>query len=51
MSAGIATVTVVWLLTPIAWPWYAVIGSMTTLGVGSLVATLQNAEFRMQNAE
>ena len=38
MCAGIATVTTVWLATPIAWPWYAVIGSMTTLITGSLAA-------------
>jgi len=34
MLTGIAVVTSVWLWTPIAWPWYAVIGSMTTLAVG-----------------
>jgi SSS family solute:Na+ symporter len=34
MLAGIAAVTAVWRLTPIAWPWYAVIGSLTTLLVG-----------------
>ena len=38
MLAGIAAVTFVWLKTPIAWPWYAVVGSMTTLGVGLLLA-------------
>ena len=41
MSAGIATVAAVWLATPIAWPWYAVIGSMTTLITGSLAAMLE----------
>jgi len=34
MLTGIAVVTVVWLWTPLAWPWYAVVGSMTTLVVG-----------------
>jgi SSS family solute:Na+ symporter len=51
MLVGIAVVTTVWLATPIAWPWYTVIGSMTTLIVGSIAASLTNAEFRMQNAE
>ena len=34
MLTGIAVVTAVWLWTPLAWPWYAVVGSMTTLAVG-----------------
>jgi SSS family transporter len=34
MVAGIAAVTSVWLWTPLAWPWYAVVGSLTTLAVG-----------------
>ncbi|HKB79008.1 MAG TPA: sodium:solute symporter [Thermoanaerobaculia bacterium] len=38
MLAGIAAVTSVWLFTPLAWPWYAVVGSLTTLGVGMLMA-------------
>ena len=38
MITGIAVVTSVWLWTPIAWPWYAVIGSMTTLSVGLLLS-------------
>jgi SSS family transporter len=38
MLTGIAAVTSVWLWTPIAWPWYAVIGSLTTVAVGSLFA-------------
>ncbi len=52
MLTGIAVVAAVWLLTPIAWPWYAVIGSMTTLIVGSLVAAfeMQNAKGKRQNA-
>jgi SSS family transporter len=37
MIAGIAAVAAAWLLTPLAWPWYTVVGSMTTLLVGSLV--------------
>jgi len=38
MLTGIAAVTSVWLWTPLAWPWYAVVGSMTTLAVGLVMA-------------
>src|SRR5438093_10544044 len=38
MLAGIAAVTSVWLWTPLAWPWYAVVGSLTTLTVGLALA-------------
>jgi len=38
MLTGVAAVTAVWLWTPLAWPWYAVVGSLTTLGVGLLFA-------------
>ena len=53
MLTGIAVVTTVWLATPIAWPWYTVIGSLTTLGVGSAVATFdfQKAEGGRRKAE
>ena len=34
MLSGIAAVTAVLLWTPLAWPWYAVVGSLTTLAVG-----------------
>src|SRR5437764_5843554 len=34
MSAGLIVVLTTWLATPIAWPWYTVIGSLTTLLVG-----------------
>jgi Na+/proline symporter len=37
MLFGIATVATIWLATPIAWPWYTVIGSLTTLLIGSLI--------------
>jgi len=42
MLTGIAVVTVVWLWTPLAWPWYAVVGSMTTLVVGLMLARRSN---------
>ncbi|HEY8133117.1 MAG TPA: sodium:solute symporter [Thermoanaerobaculia bacterium] len=38
MLSGIAAVTAVWLWTPLAWPWYAVVGSLTTVAVGSTLA-------------
>ena len=38
MSAGIALVMYVWLGTHAAWPWFTVVGSLTTLAVGSALA-------------
>ena len=38
MSAGIVAVGVVAFATKTAWPWYAVVGSVTTFGVGMLAA-------------
>jgi SSS family solute:Na+ symporter len=35
MSAGIVAVALVAFTTTVAWPWYAVVGSLTTLGVGA----------------
>jgi solute:Na+ symporter, SSS family len=43
MTAGLAVVLTVWLATPIAWPWYTVIGSLTTAIVGSAVGLLSPA--------
>jgi SSS family solute:Na+ symporter len=40
MTAGIAVVAAVAFATKLAWPWYTVVGSLTTLGVGSLVAAM-----------
>jgi Na+/proline symporter len=34
MAVGIAVVATVWLATRIAWPWYTVIGSLSTLAAG-----------------
>jgi SSS family solute:Na+ symporter len=39
MGAGLAAVLAVWRLTSVAWPWYTLVGSMTTLAVGSLFGT------------
>jgi SSS family transporter len=44
MAAGLAAVVAVWRLTPVAWPWYTLVGSMTTLTVGALVARLAAVE-------
>ncbi|HEV8240126.1 MAG TPA: sodium/solute symporter [Thermoanaerobaculia bacterium] len=40
MSAGIAAVAWTAFATDTAWPWYAVVGSLVTLGVGMAVASL-----------
>jgi len=40
MAAGLAAVVSVWLLTPVAWPWYTLVGSMTTVIVGTLLGSL-----------
>ena len=37
MSAGLAVVLLVRFTTPVAWPWYTVIGSLVTLAVGALI--------------
>ena len=44
MSAGIIVVMMVWLKTPIAWPWYAVIGSLTTLTAGLALSAARTLE-------
>ena len=44
MLTGLAVVLYVRFATPIAWPWYTVIGSLVTFGVGSLVATFDRSE-------
>jgi hypothetical protein len=38
MSAGLAAVLAVWRWTPLAWPWYAAVGSLTTLLFGFLAS-------------
>ena len=40
MAAGLAAVVMVWKLTPLAWPWYTLIGSGTTVAVGALLGAL-----------
>ena len=41
MTVGLAVVLYVRFATPIAWPWYTVIGSLTTLIVGASIAGYQ----------
>lgn len=43
MAAGLAAVVAVWRLTPLAWPWYTAVGSVTTVAVGSLLGALSPA--------
>lgn len=43
MSAGIAAVSCVAYATDVAWPWYAVVGSLVTVGVGAAVAAIPTA--------
>jgi solute:Na+ symporter, SSS family len=40
MAAGLVAVVCVWLLTPVAWPWYTLVGSATTVIVGTLMGQL-----------
>ena len=40
MAAGLIAVVCVWRLTPVAWPWYTLVGSLTTVLVGFLVGQL-----------
>ena len=40
MLAGLAAVSAVAFLTKVAWPWYAVVGSVVTFGVGMIVASI-----------
>ena len=39
-AAGLAGMTVVWRATPLAWPWYALVGSLGTLAVGLVARRL-----------
>ncbi len=41
MAAGLVAVLAVWRFTPVAWPWYALVGSVTTLSVGALLGSVQ----------
>ena len=43
MAAGLVAVVAVWRLTPVAWPWYTLVGSVGTLAVGSLLGSVRPA--------
>ncbi len=43
MAAGLVAVLAVWRLTSVAWPWYTLVGSMTTLAIGSLLGSVRPA--------
>ena len=51
MSAGLIVVLSIWLFTHVAWPWFAVIGSLTTVIAGMIVseATSSRAERGISN--
>jgi SSS family transporter len=40
LVGGLACMTLVWLKTPIAWPWYVLIGSSCTFAIGWLASFL-----------
>ena len=44
MTVGIAVVLAVRFGTNVAWPWYTVIGSLTTFAVGALIQEREHAE-------
>jgi hypothetical protein len=50
MSAGIVAVATTAFATQTAWPWYAVVGSLVTFGVGMAVAAIPAASLRQPAA-
>jgi hypothetical protein len=38
LIAGVGVLVAVKFMTQIAWPWYAIIGSLTTFAIGCLVS-------------
>jgi hypothetical protein len=44
MTVGIAVVLAVRFGTHVAWPWYTVIGSLTTFVAGALIPEREHAE-------
>jgi solute:Na+ symporter, SSS family len=43
LVGGAAVLTAVWYATSLAWPWYSVVGSLTTLGIGLLAGVIGRA--------
>jgi SSS family transporter len=50
MLAGIAVTAVVWWATPVAWTWYALIGTLTTVGVAWIGARVLPAAAQVEPA-
>ena len=50
MLAGLLAVSYVAFATKTAWPWFTVVGSLTTLLVGSLVATIEDKKSEAERA-
>ncbi|HEX8153435.1 MAG TPA: hypothetical protein VF698_09935, partial [Thermoanaerobaculia bacterium] len=48
MTVGLATVLYIAFATKVAWPWFAVVGSLVTVMVGLLVSAFENNELRTQ---
>ncbi len=40
LIGGASILTTAWYATPLAWPWYAVLGSLSTTGIGLLIHLL-----------
>jgi len=41
MATGLVAVLAVWRFTPVAWPWYTLVGSLTTVSVGAVVGAVR----------
>jgi hypothetical protein len=44
MGAGLTAVLALRFATPVAWPWYTLVGSLTTLLAGSLAGLASRRE-------
>jgi Na+/proline symporter len=40
LVVGFLTVLTIWLLTPLAWPWYPLVGTLSTVAVALLLDRL-----------
>jgi hypothetical protein len=43
MAVGLATMTAVWALTPLAWTWYVFVGAAATCGTAGLLTLARRA--------
>jgi solute:Na+ symporter, SSS family len=48
-AAGIATMIVVRLETPLAWTWYVLAGTLVTFAIGTLASEMSNRTPRVSN--